>query len=203
MRKIIYILAAFLLIAGISQARTIEIMLGDMDDFNYEGIGSEDDVYVDPDWAEWGEGETNNPKSLFDTFELEQWVLFSFHYDLVDNENIDNASLIIALKSVTSDESYHSLILGDNNASEVIRPTFYNIGWEPISATETSIREIDLSNVTGTSLLSYMEEGILNIAINRNIAVDYAILNIQTVPEPTTVSLVILGFGIFRKFNHC
>ncbi len=43
------LLAASGAYAGSVYPETREYILGDVDDFNYDGVGSVDDVYVDPD----------------------------------------------------------------------------------------------------------------------------------------------------------
>ncbi len=200
MRLIITIMVVLALLSEVSavQAVTVEYLLGDIDGFTYNGQGSIDDVYVSSEWLSEWEYRTE-PINGFDVFENEQLVLFTFLYDLAAGEEIVDATLTIAMKSIAPDSSYHSLILGDSLGTVLIRPSFTDLNWEPISETETAIRSVSLDNVSGGNIIPYLQDGVLNVAINRDIAVDYATLTIEVIPEPGTLLLLLLGAALLKK----
>lgn len=197
MRLIITIMTLALLSnVSVVQAVTVEYLLGDIDGFTYNGQGGIDDVYVSSEWlSEWEDSE--EPINGFDVFENEQLVLFTFLYDLAEGEEVVDATLTIAMKSIAPDSSTHYLILSGENFYR--RPSFGDLSWEPISETETTIRSVSLDNVSNNNIIPYLQDGILNVAINRDIAVDYATLTLEVVPEPATLLLLGLGGLLIRK----
>ena len=70
---------------------------------------------------------------------------------------------------------------------------YIELGWNPISFTDTTERSVDLSNMAGDNRLSFLQDGQLNIHITDDTAVDYAILTIEVIPEPVTLSLLAIG----------
>lgn len=74
--------------------------------------------------------------------------------------------------------------------------------WYPLSNTETTVRSVDMANVHGYNLLPDLQDGLFNAVITGDIAVDYAVLTLEIVPEPATFML--LGFGgllLKKRFN--
>jgi len=169
-----------------SQAPASEIrqyLLGDIDGIHYDGVGSVDDVYVDPvlwDFADLGVG----PAAPFDTVAANQDVPFTFLFPLEDHEQIIGATLTVGLQAT------HSLVSGDWLVLHPDDGTIHwggdhsgvyeypDLGWLPISSIDTTIRSVDLANVLGDNRLSFLQEGQLNIHITDDTAVDYAQLTI-------------------------
>jgi hypothetical protein len=189
-------LAAFLVLLCLftsSRAEIREYVLGDTDNFIYNGTGSVDDVYVDAAWQNYWLG-FSTPVKKFDVATNDQVIPFTFVYDLADGESVIAATLAIGLRAtdVTAPAGY--FVIG------IVRPSFNTLGWETISATETTICSVDLSNVQGWNAIPTLQGGQLDVAIRRTYAVDYAILTLNVVPEPTTLLLVGFGSIVVRRF---
>ena len=174
---------------------TREYILGDIDNFVYDGFGSIDDVYYDADWLALTPSEMETIVG-FDIGTVNHRVPFSFIYDLAENETVVGASLTIGLRSGSGIET--DLIKIENP----LPGNYYllvDLGWLPLSTTETQTRTLDLSNVAGFDLLHYTQDGQLDVYISDDAGVDYATLSIQVVPEPTTLLLLGLGTLMLRK----
>ncbi len=172
---------------------TREYLLGDIDGFVYNGPGSVDDVYIDPAWQDyWGESPFLND---FDQIEDVQIVLFSFLFDLSDNEQIIGGELTVGLRATTLDNPANWLSM----EGSFIRPSFYNLNWDPLSMTETTERRVNLDNVSGYNVIPLLQDGLLNVGIHRNAAVDYAILSTVVIPEPATLLLFGLSGLLLRS----
>lgn len=78
-------------------------LLGDIDDFVYNGAGSVDDVYVDPAWYNLVAGHSWTVND-FDALGTYQAIPFTFLYELAPNEQVVGATLTLALISTVSDE---------------------------------------------------------------------------------------------------
>jgi len=171
--------------------QTREYMLGDIDDFNYEGPGSEDHVYVEPIY--WQEClNTIHPPIPFDLQDENHHVPGTFVFPLGPGEQIVAAHCTVAMKGVCSLVSTDGI--GFKTADGFFVGGYFTLwGWEPISQTEVTVRTADLSNVLGENMIPHMQDGLLNFSTNDDTAVDYAILNIEVIPEPATLALLAVG----------
>ena len=184
-------------------------LLGDVDGFNYEGVGSEDDVYVDPDLITWTQavapGESNDD---FDTLNSNNNVPFTFVYTLGSGEQITGATLELGLRATDSLVTNDWLVLPENdiwytdlsNRSTQDVYTFSDLGWLPIASTGTTVRSVDLSNIVGDDQLSLVQDEEFTAYVTDDTAVDYAKLTITVVPEPAT--LAVLGLGGLLLLNR-
>jgi len=189
------IIFAILLCGCAAQAtpETREYLLGDVDGFVYNGPGSVDDVYVDPAWRNWAEHHTGGPIQGFDILMSEQIILFTFRYDLAPNEYITAATLTLGLRSTVSGGVGGLVFEGGSP-----RPSFADLNWYPISETGTTIRTADLAHLPD-NVIPNLQDGLFSAAIMRNFAVDYAILNLEVIPEPATILLLALGITVIRR----
>jgi hypothetical protein len=184
--------------AGLSEMRGY--MLGDIDDGIYNGTGSVDDVYFDPDWYNLVDDVTGWPMCEFDKWESNRERPFTFLYELNETEEIIAAELILRIQAV--DHAYESdfvyLESLDYNYS------FNDLGWIPLttdgepwtySGAEFVSQTLDLSNILGDNLISFLQDGQLNVLIQDDCVIDYAILNLEIIPVPSTLILGIIGIG--------
>lgn len=194
---ILLMVAVVVLIAsGQAQSEIREYILGDIDDFTYNGPGSVDDVYVDPVWRSYGE-RMFRPVHHFDVLESLQNILFTFLYDLGEYEEVTGGNLTLAMRN--TDSSYTQTEIGIEGIDSYY---FSDLGWSPVPDTGMVLKTLDLSNVLGDDYLPYLQDGQLNASVCINMALDYAILEIDVIPEPMTFFLFALGFMKMRKTKN-
>jgi hypothetical protein len=167
-------------------------LLGDKDDFHYDGLGSDDHVYVDPDVVAFNSDPTW-PIIPFDTFRADSILPFTFTYHLLGDEQIVAATLTVAMRASDQLASTDRIFLLSPDASYYVDWYFDVIGWLPIGSTGTTIRSLEPGAIQGTNYLWLLQDGQFNVQINDDTAVDYAELTITVTPEPATLSLLALG----------
>ena len=169
-----------------------ELLLGDVDGLVYDGVGSVDDVYVDPAWlavVEPGSG----PEDPFDIVAINHNVPFTFEFSLRPHETVTDAALTVGIRAGGDFVETDVIFL------EVKGPETYNfaaLGWLPVPTTGTTERTLDLSDVLGDNILPDLQDGQLNVLLRDDVGVDYARLNYTTViPTPSAVlaGLALLG----------
>jgi hypothetical protein len=187
----IVILILYPVCAQATEMRTY--ILGDIDGFVYNGLGSIDDVYVDPTWQNraW----YHWTQTQFDILEPDQIVLFSFTYNLAPNEQITAATLTLGLRKTIAGNTagyFHA-----NAGVGEWRESFYDLNWYPIGDAGITIRSVNLAN--GYNIISDMQGGLFNAAISGNVAIDYAQLTMEVIPEPMTFLLLSCGLWFARR----
>jgi len=183
------------------RAETRQYLLGDIDGFIYNGVGSVDDVYVDPAWLNWvSQNPANTPVRGFDILAPEQFIPFTFRFDLTSDKQVIGATLTLGLRSTNSD-NWGGLLLSTIGTQEQWRPSFGDLSWNPIAETGTTIRSVDLSNLYGYSIIPILQGGLLDAGIRGNVAVDYAQLTLEVVPEPMSILLFAGGMLFTRRLS--
>ncbi|MGD0260908.1 MAG: DNRLRE domain-containing protein [Verrucomicrobiota bacterium] len=144
-------------------------------------------VPVDAGWrAAVQASAAGQPLDNFDVVTNNHWVPFTFNYSLSSTEHVVAATLslsLLAAYSATNDALY----LGSLSNSF----TFAALQWLPIATavTNPTVRVLDL-----TSQLSLLTNGQLNAALQGDIGVDWAMLELEVAPNssasPTTLAPV-------------
>ncbi|MCD4825682.1 MAG: PEP-CTERM sorting domain-containing protein [Phycisphaerae bacterium] len=200
------IVALFLVgIPVVSASEIREYLLGDVDGIVYNGAGSVDDVYADPDLMAWLQAVApTEPNDNFDVINTNNNVPFTFTYPLAADETIIGATLTIGLRSTDFLASSDEIYLHNSNATLHWGYSYNDLGWLPIPDSGVTVRSINLANVLGDNHLPLLQDGQLDVHITDDSAVDYARLTVEVVPEPATVSLFCLGvfFIHHRKKKH-
>jgi len=192
---------------GATYPQTRIYMLGDIDDFHYDGAGSVDDVYVDPGFlASWVvpacAGYAHGIQDL-DVLLDDHGTPFTFLFNLGLGEQVSGATLTLAMRAIASVTNDRIDLEPDRGAvsDTFFRYDFADLGWLPISSQGTTIRTIDLANVFGCydhpatpdNLVPLLQDGKFNVMVHDDEAIDYATLTVQVTPEPATLSLLALG----------
>ncbi|TWT91959.1 GEVED domain-containing protein [Stieleria varia] len=146
-----------------------EYVLGDFDLLEYDGVGSADDVFVDADWA--SSLATLGVSSHLDRSIDDRVVPFSFAYQLDSHEIVTAATLSLGLRGTGSGTSDDTLLIESLLDSRPLQS--YGLPAQ-ISQTETTPVLIEL---TGADLVA-LQDGLLNLAIDNNTAVDWAVLDL-------------------------
>jgi hypothetical protein len=161
-----------------SNSEFYEYVLGDFDLYDFNGLGSRDDVYVDPGWLsvineymavkQW-------PVVDFDQEEYHQIVPFTFKYYLQPGKRVAFAVLVAAIKKTGNSTRNDSLWI--EGLEKVNRVSFKSLGLGdelPESGTALVIYEFDGIN------LDHLQDGKLNAAFSNDVAVDWARLHFVT-----------------------
>ncbi len=174
-------------------ARHRQYLLGDIDHGVDNGPGSADEVYIDPDIPPNLIG-VGHPIKRFDELGNNTNVPFTFIVDLADGEMVGEADLTVLLKPGGSGVSTDSIWFYSADASEAFGPfSFEDLGWLPLSAGTYEARSLRLSDVAGADMRHLLQEGQLSCQLRDDVSIDYAVLDVQVVPEPATMGLLALG----------
>lgn len=185
--------------ASPARGDTREYMVGDIDGFSYDGPGSADDVYVDPDWLAYAEitGAENGVQD-FDQLMGNHRLPFTFLFPLDEGEEVVAATLTLAFRKTASQTETDGITFNHLLAPRWFH--FNDLGWLPIAETGTSLRSLDLSNSLGVDVLYLLQEGELDVLVEDDTAIDYAVLTLEVIPEPATLSLLALGgLAVLRR----
>lgn len=188
---IAFLLVSCLQVHAASYPETREYLLGDIDNFLYDGPGSVDDVYVDPVYESLINHDGSRTIDGFDVIAVNHDIPFTFEYPLGPSETVVNASLIVGLRATTGLVTTDAIMLDGLGVINMF--WFEDLGWLPMSDTERSIKVLDLGNVLGNDFLPMLQDGQFNVRLWDDVAVDYAILSMEVIPEPATLSLLALG----------
>ncbi len=195
---------------AITYPETREYLLGDADGFTYEGAGSEDDVYLSPGMQAWLAVPRVPRTSDFDELHANQLVPFTLEFSLATGEQVTAATLTFALRAtdglVTTDwVVFHK----DNPIEDYPYYTFSDLGWLPVPESGTSMRTLDLANVLGDDRLPLLQDGVLDMRLTDDAAIDYATLRIEVdlepgyvIPEPVTLASGLIGLGFLGSYSR-
>lgn len=149
-----------------------EYWLGDIDGFTDDGDGSVDDVYVDPAWLAEIPGDTVG----FDDLQNGRWVPFSFDFGLVPADRVVGATLALGMRNTGGGSADDEIYLDATSRSLV----FSDLGWSVDSVEDGYV--LDLGGH-----LDLLQDGLLNLAVHDDTAIDWAVLSLQVVcGQPTT-----------------
>lgn len=179
---------------------TREYIVGDIDNFVYNGPGSADDVYVDPNWLAYVGtlGSPENGIQDFDQLVGNHRLPFTFLFDLHEGERVVGGTLTLAFRQTASQIDSDGITFTELPSLGWFH--FTELGWLPITYTGTSLRSLDLSNVLGTDVLYLMQDGRLNVLVEDDTAIDYARLTVQVTPEPASLALLAVGgLAVLRR----
>lgn len=148
-----------------------EYWLGDIDNCTRDGVA--DDVYVDPTWRSQVDAATAQPLDGFDVLAGNHWLPFTFLFNVAANERVVRATLTLGLRA-TGGLPTNDVICVDSLTTAF---SFSNLAWTPIPTAGTTARVLDLNG-----LLALLQDGKLNVAINDDTSIDWAVLNLQVAP---------------------
>jgi len=176
-------------------------LYGDIDNFTQDGLGSVDDAYVDSAWQQAIENSSSLPVTGFDDLTPNRNVAFTAQYELDPGEEVIHGTLALALRQTGGllDTDFIRLFTPNSTYKFFL---IEDLGWDAIGA-ETFVGVLDLS-----PFLSELQGGEINVQLNNDVAVDWALLQLtvtqmsgpassEAIPEPTSAALLLLGFAWF------
>jgi hypothetical protein len=160
--------------------QTRDYWLGDIDSFTNSPPAGEI-VPVDAAWRSAVQAAAGGrPPDAFDVVTNNHWVPFTFNFSLGANERVVAATLSLALRA-TNSASGDALYLNSTTNSF----TFSSLGWLPIATgTNTTVRVLDLAGQ-----LDALTNGLFNAAVQGDIGVDWALLELQVAPNSSAGTL--------------
>lgn len=201
MKRVFIVVVALFLFSHVANANFRGYLLGDIDDFQYEGTGSEDDVYIDPDFYSLMNPEGLRTVDDFDVLIHDHDVAGTFLFPLGPSETVVGAQLTVAIRSMSHLVTTDAIMLDGLGAFNMF--AFEDLGWLPVTETGVDVKTLDLSNVLGSDFLPMLQDGQFHIRLWDDVAVDYAALTVEVVPEPLSLSVLSIGFGLLlRKGKH-
>ena len=169
-----------------------DYLLGDIDDFVYDGGGSVDNAYIDPAWQAEITNSSAHPITGSDDLTGNQNVAFTIQHVLDAGEQVVHGFLALGLKQSGGglvDTDFVRLF--DMNAEH--RFNFTDLGWDTeINSTDTFVGMLDLG-----TFLDEMQTGSVNFQINDDTGLDWATYTV-TVASPlgdTSSTLVFIDGG--------
>lgn len=167
---------------AVPNLQTREYWLGDIDQFQTASPTGEV-VTVDAAWRATvqtaaGAAAVNG----FDIVTNNQWVRFTFNFALAPGERVVGGSLALALRAVSSAATNDVLYLDSLTNSH----GFVGLGWLPVgTATNTTVRVLALADH-----LPLLADGQLNLALQNDTGIDWALLEIQVAPAVQAITNV-------------
>jgi hypothetical protein len=179
-------------VPAVYRVSTRDYLLGDIDEFTFDGNGSTDDAYIDPAWEAAISNLSALPIRGFDDLDLDKNVGFTIEHQLDAGERVVHGYLTLALRQAAAGNVSDDFVqLFD--VSPVNRLNFSDLGWQnSVNSAGTFVGVIDL----GASL-DRLQSGSVNVLLNEDTGVDWALYT-MTVATPTNDAIgpvVILDNG--------
>ncbi len=162
--------------------QTREYWLGVIDGFT--NSIPRDVVTLDSVWSNAVQSAASGqPLDPFNVVTNNHWIPFTFNYTLSATDRVVAATLALALRA-TNSATNNLIYLGSTNNSF----TFSSLGWLPIGTnTNTTVRVLDLG-----AQLNLLTNGQLNVAVQGDAGIDWAMLELQVTPVQTLYTNSIL-----------
>jgi hypothetical protein len=160
-----------------------EYWLGDIDQFRSAGVEATTAVWSDSAWLDEVSAAATGRVMGLDKTTTNTWVPLSFNFELAPGEQVVSATLSLSLRATAASVSANRVYFDGLDASRTVS----QLGWGSISRSGTTPRTVDL-----TPYLNALADGQFNLALNNDLAVDWAVLNIQVGPGgyDTTPTLI-------------
>lgn len=118
----------------------------------------------------------------FDIVTNNQWVPFTFNFALAPGERVAGGALALALRATNSAATNDVLYLDSLTNSHSLA----SLGWLPVGTdTNTTVRVLDLADH-----LPLLADGRLNLALQNDTGIDWALLEIQVAPAVQAITNV-------------
>ena len=172
--------------AAIPRVRGIQIrdyLIGDIDSFTYDA-NADDDYYIDPAFKTQVQSQFGSNVGGFDVVAANRNLAFTHQFALAANEQILNASLALAMRSVSGSSSNDKIMI--HNVGTFSLNT---LGWTRSVGT-TTVGMFDFG-----PYLSALQNGKLSVALNGNTAADWGLLSLQVGVDTQDAEVTLSGGG--------
>jgi hypothetical protein len=156
-------------VPAVYRVSTRDYLVGDIDGFTFDGDGSVDNAYIDPNWRSAIESSSALPITGFDDLSGNENVAFTIQHQLDAGERIVHGALAVALRqSASGDVNTDFIRLFDMDPAQ--RLNFSQIGWNAgITPGDMFVGVIDLGYY-----LDEMQAGSVNFQLNDDTGIDWA-----------------------------
>ncbi|MBB6429180.1 dockerin type I repeat-containing protein [Algisphaera agarilytica] len=164
-----------------------EYWLGDFDQFEVDGPGSADDLYVDADWRTQVENITGwrsgMPLVGTDDEGINRLIPFSFQYELAPDEEVVSAVLTLATRRLGSHSDNDTLFLDGLTESHQLLFGSQE-AWGMMFDDDIQVVSIELLGD-----IDFMQDGLFNVLVSDDRPVDWAHLQLSV----ATITDILLG----------
>ena len=163
---------------GVYSVSLRDYLIGDIDEFQFDGENSVDAAYIDPAWQTAIESSSALPITGFDDLAGDANVAFTIQHQLSAGERVIHGYLAFGLRQSASGEVGSDFLrLFDNNPEH--RLTFSELGWgTTINPSDTFVGVVDLGIYLGQ-----LQSGSVNVQTNDDTGIDWA-MYVVTVATP-------------------
>mgnify|MGYP001178210132 CR=1 FL=1 len=146
-----------------------DYLVGDIDDFVYDGPASVDNPALDSAWGAYVEASSGLPVTGFDDLAGSANVAFTVQHQLDPGERVVHGSLALALKKGPGSAADDFVRLFD--ADPANQHTFAALGWSgAVNSTSAHVGVLDLG-----ARLDSLQSGAINVQISGDTGVDWAL----------------------------
>ncbi len=155
-------------VPGIYTVSLRDYLIGDVDEFTFDGSNSVDDQPIDPAWEANILGSSGLPISGLDDVSGNKNIAFTIQHQLDAGERVISGSLAMSL--IKSGGVLTSDFLRLFDTSPENKMTFTELGWDTqINNTDPFVGLVDLG-----SSLENLQTGQVNVHLNDDVGVDWA-----------------------------
>lgn len=171
---------------------TRDYLIGDIDDFTFDGTGSVDGAYIDPAWEASAQAASASPLTGFDDSAGSRSVAFTIEHQLDPDERVVHGTLAISLTDTGGNPSTEHLRLFDDQPEH--QASFSDLGWDSgLQSADPFVGVVDLGSET-----KELQSGSVNVQLSDGAAADWAIYTIVTakpLASPTLYDVALDGGG--------
>lgn len=162
---------------GVYDVSLRDYLIGDVDDYTYDGSGSVDNAFVSPAWAAIIAGVSGNPITGFDDLSGNENVAFTAQHVLDPGERVVHATLALAMKQSAGPADPDYVRLFDAAANH--RFDFSALGWQSqVNTANTFVGVLDLGGYR-----NQLQSGAVNVQVSNDTGLDWALYT-ATVAKP-------------------
>ncbi len=169
-----------------------DYLIGDIDQFTYDGGGSVDNALIDPAWQTDITNSSALPITGLDDLTGNQNVAFTVQHTLDAGEQVVHGFMALGLRQGGGLVNTDFIRFFDMDPQH--RFNFSTLGWDTeINSTDTFVGIVDLG-----AFLDEMQSGSVNVQINDDTGLDWAVYTVAVATpsnDPTNTSVFIDGGG--------
>jgi hypothetical protein len=150
-----------------------DYLIGDVDQFVYDGASSVDNAFINPAWQSAVAGSSALPITKFDDVSGNENVAFTIQHTLDAGDQVVHGFLALGLKQ-SGAGNVNDDFIRFFDTSPANKLNFTDLGWNTqITSTQTFVGVIDLGGQ-----IEQLQTGSINLQVSDNTGVDWAIYTV-------------------------